>query len=635
VRRRRAVTRPLRFGRWPSEVRIALLLGLSVVLPCLLLALFGVRAHRTEQAEAEAAVRIDLDKALRQDVVEEVADTLDGALAAAARHVRDLPLTDPAASVAFQGLERSGGPFSAAYAVEPDGTVRDSSLKVVRGSERLVVPERRIDEARDGERDPDVYRRFAADWPLGVDESGWPITLGFLVERAVVLLDGSSPEAASAILDAEEVLRYSTKLVSASHLKYLGDRIQGLFEKAADDRSLTEGRTRIERKCRHLDAIDSVIRPSLRKHLAAGPGHEIQGDIVLLRAPVVEDDEEDAGFLLVLVLDRAALVRDVLDPALAKLDLPDGFRTARGDAAAVTDDRLAKESLARPLHDIRVAIFADDPEALENAARSSGGRYLVILVLAIVGAAAAAFVTLRTVSAEIRLAKRTSDFVSNVTHELKTPLTSIRMFVETLQDGRVKDDAERRECLDVIARETDRLQERIERVLKLARLGAGRTAFDLHIVDDIGSVLNDAAKTCRTRIADRPGAELTDEIEMNLGPARIDRRALEEAVANLLANAVKYSPRDRCRLKLKAWRTAQEIVVEVSDEGIGIPPGDRERVFERFYRVDDPVVREAEGTGLGLALVRRIVEAHGGHMSLDSTMGEGSQFRIHLPTATP
>jgi signal transduction histidine kinase len=238
----------------------------------------------------------------------------------------------------------------------------------------------------------------------------------------------------------------------------------------------------------------------------------------------------------------------------------------------------------------------------------------------------------RTVTGELRLAKRTSDFVSNVTHELKTPLTAIRMFVETLQDGRVKDDSERRECLDVIARETDRLQERIERVLKLAQLGAGQGAFDLH-PGSLTGVLRDAADTCRARLTGVPGAELVEEIEEDLGPVRLDRRAMGEAVANLLANAVKYSPRDRCRLELVGRTDGDEVVVEVRDHGYGIPASEHERIFERFYRVDEPRVREVEGTGLGLALVRRIVEAHGGRMSLRSAEGEGSTFRIHLPVA--
>ncbi|MCP3859457.1 MAG: ATP-binding protein [Phycisphaeraceae bacterium] len=135
------------------------------------------------------------------------------------------------------------------------------------------------------------------------------------------------------------------------------------------------------------------------------------------------------------------------------------------------------------------------------------------------------------------------------------------------------------------------------------------------------------------RLAGLPGAEFTEEIDEDLGPLSLDRRAMGDAVANLLANAVKYSPKDRCRLSLIGRKDGDEVVVEVRDDGYGIPASEHERIFERFYRIDVQHVHDAEGTGLGLALVRRIVEAHGGRISLKSAEGAGSTFRIHLPLA--
>jgi signal transduction histidine kinase len=628
------VTRKLRFGRWSSEVRIAVLLGLSVVVPCLLLAVFGLRALRTERSEAEGSLRLRLAETLRREVVRGAGRDLSLATARAARGV---PLGGPAdPGPALAALEEPGGLFEAAYLVTPDGRVRDSSFALVRaraGDPRLTVDEARAAALRREDAPPADLAAFAARYPLGVDEEGYPATLGFLCHRVRLLADRGDASATAALRDLDEALLAHEGYVAPARLAYFETRAERLRATLGPDRV---GAERRRAKGRRLRAMDARILPLLGEHLKAGPGHEVvrddEGDVVLLRSPV--PPEGPATALLVLVLDRDVAERDVLARRLTALELPPGFRGVRAPVEASPELVLARHRTESPLEGIEVAIVAEGLDAVDAALPSGGGRYVVILVLAIVGAAAAAFVTLRTVSAELRLAKRTSDFVSNVTHELKTPLTAIRMFVETLQDDRVENEDERRECLDVIARETDRLQERIERVLKLARSSAGRSAFDLR-PGNVRDALHDAAETCRARLTGRPGATLEERIDDDLGPVRFDRRALGEAVANLLSNAVKYSPADRCHLSLTGRKAGAEIVIEVRDAGFGIEEPERERIFERFYRVDEARVREVEGTGLGLALVRRIVEAHEGRISLDSVPGEGSTFRIHLPIAPP
>jgi len=640
------MTRTLRFGRWPSGVRIALLIGLAVVAPCILLVVYGLRADKVDRDDAGQGLRARLAETLRRDVVTEVADRLDGAVLEAARHAPAAPSSDPGWPAYVSALEGEGGSFEAVYAITGTGRIYD-------GRGTLVWTERsdpiiRVDPAAKaalrarivaGEALPEHLEAFAKAQPIGLDEGDYPMTLGYLHLRAEMLAEAGSPAASAACVDFMEALIRHERLISMEDRSDYRSRAAALRARLGDGASIDAGAARARRKRQQAELIASRIRPRLTEYLTDEPGHEVVSDSeggrsIYLWAPVRAREGGEPRILLVLVLDRDRFERSVLAPALTGLALPPGFRAVRLGSGedGPANLRVAAERLAGPLDDVDVAVVAEAEDAIEAAVRSRGNRNLVILVLAIVGAAAAGWLTLRTVTGELRLAKRTSDFVSNVTHELKTPLTAIRMFTETLQDGRVQDDSERRECLDVIARETDRLQERIERVLKMARLGAEGGSFDRHpgLLTD---VLREAAETCRVRLAGLPGAELTEEIEEDLGPLSLDRRAIGDAVANLLANAVKYSPKDRCRLSLTGRKDGDEVVVEVRDDGYGIPASEHERIFERFYRIDVQHVRDAEGTGLGLALVRRIVEAHGGRISLKSAEGAGSTFRIHLPLA--
>jgi two-component system phosphate regulon sensor histidine kinase PhoR len=249
--------------------------------------------------------------------------------------------------------------------------------------------------------------------------------------------------------------------------------------------------------------------------------------------------------------------------------------------------------------------------------------------LSIAGMLAAAWFLLRTVRREMRIAQMKSDFLSNVTHELKTPLTSIRMFVETLEEGRVKDEAERKEYLGVIAREAERLSGLIQRVLDLARFEGRRKDALSRRETDLGSLLRDTAEIFRRRLTGEE-AELTVAVPENLPPAEIDPEAVREAVLNLLSNAVKYGGKS---IRLSASAADGMVAIEVADDGIGISEEEQGRIFEKFYRSEDTLARRQEGSGLGLALVHEIVVAHGGRVRVTSRPGEGSAFVLSLPVA--
>jgi two-component system phosphate regulon sensor histidine kinase PhoR len=230
-----------------------------------------------------------------------------------------------------------------------------------------------------------------------------------------------------------------------------------------------------------------------------------------------------------------------------------------------------------------------------------------------------------------RLEKVRRDFVANVSHELKTPITSIRGFVETLQDGAVHDPEKAKRFLDIIRRQSERLNAIIEDLMELSRIEReAETETIDRGVHDLGPVLEAAVADCAAKASARNVG-----VSLRLaGPlfARVNARMLEQAVANLLDNAIKYSD-PGAGVEIGAEQSGDTITIHVRDQGPGIPSEHLPRIFERFYRVDKARSREVGGTGLGLAIVKHIAQAHGGTVSVESTPGEGSLFAVHLPTA--
>jgi two-component system phosphate regulon sensor histidine kinase PhoR len=221
------------------------------------------------------------------------------------------------------------------------------------------------------------------------------------------------------------------------------------------------------------------------------------------------------------------------------------------------------------------------------------------------------------------------DFVANVSHEIKTPLTAIKGFVETLNQGGVENPAEAKRFLEIVAKHVDRLTTVVEDLLMLSRIeNQGEHRELKQEKTRLREIFQNALQVCR------PGAdEKRIRIELagdeNLA-AVVDPVLIEQAVVNLLDNAIKYSDTETS-VRLAARQTADEIQISVQDHGIGIERKHLPRLFERFYRVDKARSRAMGGTGLGLAIVKHISQAHGGRVDVASALNEGSTFTIHLP----
>jgi two-component system phosphate regulon sensor histidine kinase PhoR len=229
-----------------------------------------------------------------------------------------------------------------------------------------------------------------------------------------------------------------------------------------------------------------------------------------------------------------------------------------------------------------------------------------------------------------KLSQLQLDLVSKVSHEFKTPLTSIRMFAETLSEHQKLSDQQRGECLSMLRRETERLGAIIDRWLEFGRMEAGKMVYH-RVPESVGSVVELALRAFEP-VRAREGVELTTDVASDLPMVVVDRELISQALVNLLHNAAKYGG-DSKWVRLRCWREDGRVALSVQDKGPGIPRRERRRIFDRFYRIDDRLNRRQEGSGLGLAIVRHVVQAHGGTVRVRNHPGGGAEFSILLPTA--
>ena len=229
---------------------------------------------------------------------------------------------------------------------------------------------------------------------------------------------------------------------------------------------------------------------------------------------------------------------------------------------------------------------------------------------------------------ELHLSQLKSDFVANVSHELKTPLALIRLFAETLELGRVPSDDKARQYYRVINKESQRLTQLINNILDFSRIEAGRKEYRF-APTDVGRIVNDVLEAYRFQI-EQQGFTLEVNVADDLPEVSADKEALGQALLNLVNNAIKYS-RDEKYLRLDVRRDGERVLLSVTDRGIGVAKGEQKKIFEKFYRAENSLVHETKGSGLGLALVQHIMQAHGGSVEIESAPGKGSTFTLVVP----
>ncbi len=282
---------------------------------------------------------------------------------------------------------------------------------------------------------------------------------------------------------------------------------------------------------------------------------------------------------------------------------------------------------------IRQVLAGNETARSEMVVGSVRTRYYAVTVAPVQsgGVIAGAVVVLHDISELRRLERARRDFVANVSHEFKTPLTAIQGFTETLLGGAMEDSQHRTRFLEIIHDNSARLDRLTDDLLKLSRIEAGNLELEFRPVS-VREVIQPCLDTTRIK-ADAKQLSLEADYGPDLPLVTGDLRSLQEILQNLLDNAVQYSTSGG-HIAVTAVAQGEEIVLSVTDNGVGIPKAEQERIFERFYRVDPARSRELGGTGLGLSIAKHLAEAHGGRIQVESELGRGSTFSVFLPRAS-
>jgi two-component system phosphate regulon sensor histidine kinase PhoR len=343
----------------------------------------------------------------------------------------------------------------------------------------------------------------------------------------------------------------------------------------------------------------------------------------------LEQDREQLRAILsgmvegVVALDAAQRILYVNERATQLLGLPWQAPVGR---------RLWEVVRQRPLLDVvQRALDSSEPQREELSWSGSSMRSLTVHAARLPGLPPRGAVLVLHDTTELRRLERLrQEFVANVSHELKTPLSVIKVCVETLLDGAMDDPQHRRQFLEQLNFQSNRLHALILDLLSLARIESGEELFDFQPIP-----VSDIVEACLER--HHPRAEAKGQVLESVPPAGeetlavwADEEAVEQILDNLLDNAVKYTPQGG-RISVRWRREGEQVCLEVADTGIGIPESDLPRIFERFYRVDKARSRELGGTGLGLSIVKHLAQAMHGSVRAASWPGQGTTFTICLP----
>lgn len=302
------------------------------------------------------------------------------------------------------------------------------------------------------------------------------------------------------------------------------------------------------------------------------------------------------------------------------------------DGEPFPDDALTAAPLEHPLSSLWVAVSPTEPESLASIAQRRRSTRIAIVLVSIFLVGVGVWFSARTIGQEIDNARMKADFAANVSHELRSPITQIRLKGEALQLGLTEPGQDTQEHYDAVVREAERLSRLVDNVLDFAAIERGAKKYQLRR-EDLISVVWSTAEANRHAIEAR-GLELEVTLPDDLPPVWVDREAVGQILVNLMSNAAKYGEEGRW-VGVSVRRGLHGVEVSVSDRGIGITEADLDHIFDHFYRSSDSAVRRQKGTGIGLTIVRYIVEAHGGTIAVESAHGKGTTFTVTFPYEPP
>ncbi len=275
-----------------------------------------------------------------------------------------------------------------------------------------------------------------------------------------------------------------------------------------------------------------------------------------------------------------------------------------------------------------IHVFMPSPNPAEKVFKTRRLLYILITLVVTAALVGGGSMAIRSTAKELRLARLKSEFVSTVSHEFRTPLTSIRYLAELLERDRVKDASQKRRYYQTITRESERLSRLIENTLDFSKIEAGMKEYEF-TETDVSGLVEETAAEFRNQAAPK-NFVIECDIVGEIPQASLDKDAVRRALLNLLDNAFKYSGESR-HIRVQTWADPKFIRIAVEDHGIGIEKAEQKKVFEKFYRSDLPHENQIRGSGIGLTLVKHIAQAHGGDVILDSQGGKGTTVTLAFP----
>lgn len=376
-----------------------------------------------------------------------------------------------------------------------------------------------------------------------------------------------------------------------------------------------------------LTALARIIHRALplrRDGVVRSFEREAQQSFLLFYAPSSQASDVWQGRALA-AAQMTAVLKTTLTPLFAGQSFAASLRTAQGDILWSNLPENTTVSAIEPLRSISGWEIGFSSPAQHGWGAQRAWLWYGFILLLVVMLLAGVAMTARVVQRERELSRLQNEFIAAISHEFKSPLTSIRLLMERLTNGRVHDASAYHGAIN---RETVRLERLVNRLLESQQIQAGRKQYQFTPAD-LGEIAATAVAQLQPQ-AEAKNIRLETAIEPALPVLPLDQAALVDALENLLDNAIKYSPAGT-RVIVTARATAQGVCIDVRDQGIGIEPNDLPRIFDRFYRGQPGNQHSVKGTGLGLALVKAAVEAHGGSVTVASQPGQGSRFTLQFP----
>ncbi len=337
-----------------------------------------------------------------------------------------------------------------------------------------------------------------------------------------------------------------------------------------------------------------------------------------------------------MVIDFPAYLKSISENLIQKLN-PNSSMNIKiednnGRPIFSRDNKEGTGSLSFPFPDYlpkwKLLLSENKPGFIAIFLKAGSGIYIFIFILIVLLMILGFVFTIYALNVELRLNKMKSDFISNVSHELKSPLTSIRMMTEMLHHNRVKTEERKSEYYSAMIEESEHLSHLIDNILDFSKMDDDRKKYDF-IDLNLDELLYKFLESTRERLPE-PGFEIRYNRPDRVPVIKADKNAILQVFYNLFDNAIKFSGTSR-QIDINLFSKDDELQFCVKDYGIGISNKDQEKIFDRFYRCDEPQRLGIKGSGIGLTIVKKIIEDHKGHLTLESKPGEGSSFCVHLP----